>query len=257
IFLKNHSSREHYCTYCTLQIEISDFNMTARPIVDAVLQWDYICLECVIFIVPELGGIIPNSFSQIFSNINDSLCKRFLVRASYLGIYNEKNRIVGATNMNEHLSRSHSISTITVESSETHVNGNTLIKAGKLHLVDMAGSERQSKTGATGERLKEATKINMSFSALGNCISALVDGESAHVPYRDYKLTRLLQASLGGNAKTLMMTTLTYNYEETLSSLRYANRAKSIKNKPNINEDPKDAFLREYQEEIQKIENDD
>ena len=127
---------------------------------------------------------------------------------------------------------------------------------GKLNLVDLAGSERQSKTEATGDRLKEATKINLSLSALGNVISALVDGRSQHIPYRDSKLTRLLQDSLGGNTKTMMIACLSpadNNYEETISTLRYANRAKNIKNKPKINEDPKDAMLREYQAEIEKL----
>lgn len=110
--------------------------------------------------------------------------------------------------------------------------------------------------GSTGDRLKEATKINLSLSALGNVISALVDGKSTHIPYRDSKLTRLLQDSLGGNTKTLMVACLSpadNNYEETLSTLRYANRAKNIKNKPKINEDPKDALLREYQDEIKRL----
>ena len=127
---------------------------------------------------------------------------------------------------------------------------------GKLNLVDLAGSERQSKTGATGERLKEATKINLSLSALGNVISALVDGRSGHIPYRDSKLTRLLQDSLGGNTKTVMVANIgpaDYNYDETMSTLRYANRAKNIKNKPRINEDPKDAMLREFQSEIARL----
>jgi kinesin family protein 3/17 len=122
------------------------------------------------------------------------------------------------------------------------------IRVGKLNLVDLAGSERQAKTGATGDRLKEATKINLSLSALGNVISALVDGKSQHIPYRDSKLTRLLQDSLGGNTKTVMCANCGpagYNFDETLSTLRYANRAKNIKNKPKINEDPKDAMLRE------------
>ena len=109
---------------------------------------------------------------------------------------------------------------------------------------------------STGERLREATKINLSLSALGNVISALVDGKSKHIPYRDSKLTRLLQSSLGGNTKTLMVACVSpadNNYDETLSTLRYANRAKNIKNKPKINEDPKDALLREYQEEIKRL----
>ena len=134
--------------------------------------------------------------------------------------------------------------------------GQDHLRAAKLNLVDLAGSERQSKTGATGERLKEATKINLSLSALGNVISALVDGRCKHIPYRDSKLTRLLQDSLGGNTKTLMVACLSpadNNYDESLSTLRYANRAKNIKNKPCVNEDPKDALLREYQEEIKKL----
>lgn len=107
-----------------------------------------------------------------------------------------------------------------------------------------------------GTRLKEATKINLSLSALGNVISALVDGKSTHIPYRDSKLTRLLQDSLGGNSKTVMVATIgpaSYNYEETLTTLRYANRAKNIKNKPKINEDPKDTMLRQFQEEIDRL----
>ncbi len=122
--------------------------------------------------------------------------------------------------------------------------------------MDLAGSERQSKTQATGARLDEAKAINLSLSALGNVIKALVDGGSSHVPYRDSKLTRLLQDSLGGNTKTVMVAALSpadYNYDETLSTLHYANRAKSIKNKPRINEDPKDALLKEYEQEIKQL----
>ena len=120
----------------------------------------------------------------------------------------------------------------------------------------MAGSERQSKTQATGIRLKEATKINLSLSALGNVISALVDGRQNHIPYRDSKLTRLLQDSLGGNTKTVMIAAISpadYNLDETLSTLRYASRAKAIKNKPRVNEDPKDALLKQYEDEIRRL----
>ncbi|CAL8472203.1 g11745 [Coccomyxa elongata] len=115
-------------------------------------------------------------------------------------------------------------------------------QVGKLNLVDLAGSERQSRTQASGERLKEATKINMALSALGNVISALVDNRTGHIPYRDSKLTRLLQDSLGGNTKTVMIANIgpaEADFEETLSTLRYANRAKNIRNIPRINEDPK------------------
>ncbi|GLI58618.1 hypothetical protein VaNZ11_000353 [Volvox africanus] len=254
---------------------------------------------------PELQGIIPNCFDHIFEIVNGSSGRQWMVRASYLEIYNEevrdllskdsknklelkehkdsgvyvkglnafvvkgvpelknvlevgrKNRSVGATLMNQDSSRSHSIFTITIESIEqTKAQPEGHIKVGKLNLVDLAGSERQSKTGATGDRLKEATKINLSLSALGNVISALVDSKSGHVPYRDSKLTRLLMDSLGGNTKTIMCANMgpaDWNYDETLSTLRYANRAKNIKNKPKINEDPKDAMLREFQEEISRL----
>ena len=251
----------------------------------------------------ELKGVIPRCFEHIFEEIGAIDEKEFLVRASYLEIYNEelrdllkkdvknrlelkedpesgvyvkdlssfvvksvkeidqvfiagtKNRTVGATLMNADSSRSHSIFSIIIEQSGI-VGGETQMAMGKLNLVDLAGSERQAKTGAAGTRLKEATKINLSLSALGNVIKALVDPKKGHVPYRDSKLTRLLQDSLGGNAKTVMIANMgpaDYNFDETINTLRYANRAKSIKNKPKINEDPKDAMLREFQDEIAKL----
>ncbi|XP_031727605.1 kinesin-like protein KIF17 isoform X2 [Anarrhichthys ocellatus] len=249
-------------------------------------------------------GVIPRAFEHIFESIQCAENTKFLVRASYLEIYNEeirdllgsdtkqrlelkehpehgvyardlsvhtvhsvgeceriieqggRSRAVGYTLMNKDSSRSHSIFTIRLEICNTDADGQDRLRAGKLNLVDLAGSERQSKTGATGERLREATKINLSLSALGNVISALVDGRSKYIPYRDSKLTRLLQDSLGGNTRTLMIACLSpadNNYEESLSTLRYANRAKSIQNRPRINEDPKDALLREYQEEIKNL----
>lgn len=190
--------------------------------------------------VKDLTGIVVKSVAEI-----DAVLQR-----------GAKNRSVGATLMNAGSSRSHSIFSIVIECCSTDEDGSEHIKVGKLNLVDLAGSERQSKTGATGDRLKEATKINMSLSALGNVISALVDGKSNHIPYRDSKLTRILQDSLGGNTKTTMVANAgpaDYNYDESLSTLRYANRAKNIKNRPVINEDPKDAMLREYQEEIARL----
>jgi len=112
--------------------------------------------------------------------------------------------------MNEFSSRSHTIFTITLERSEIGVDKKQHLRMGKLHLVDLAGSERQAKTGATGDRLKEAVKINLSLSTLGNVISALVDGKSTHIPYRNSNLTRLLQDSLGGNSKTVMVSLTIY-----------------------------------------------
>mmetsp|Transcript_175257 Transcript_175257/g.562097 ORF Transcript_175257/g.562097 Transcript_175257/m.562097 type:complete len:779 (-) Transcript_175257:52-2388(-) len=252
----------------------------------------------------DLQGVIPRTFGHIFNTINMTPNRKFLVRASYLEIYNEeirdllsknpkqklelkdhpdggvfvkdlsnlivkgvddltqvmevgqKNRSVASTLMNNESSRSHSIFTITVETAETGVDNKDHIRVGKMNMVDLAGSERQSKTGASGDTLKEATKINMSLSALGNVISALVDAKTSFIPYRDSKLTRLLQDSLGGNTKTVMCACIgpvDYNYDETLSTLRYAYRAKSIKNKPKINEDPKDAMIREFQDEIARL----
>merc|ERR1712083_477062 len=191
-------------------------------------------------------------------DLSSFVCKSVSEIEHVMSVGNQ-NRSVGRTEMNEHSSRSHAIFIITVECSELDAEGDAHIRVGKLNLVDLAGSERQAKTGAVGDRLKEATKINLSLSALGNVISSLVDGKSVHVPYRDSKLTRLLQDSLGGNARTIMVANLgpaNYNYDETITTLRYANRAKNIKNKPRINEDPKDALLREFQEEIAKLKGD-
>lgn len=123
-------------------------------------------------------------------------------------------------------------------------------------MVDLAGSERIAKTNAQGDRLKEAAKINLSLSSLCHVISSLTDPKATHIPYRDSKLTRLLQDSLGGNTKTFMIANVgpaDYNFEETMNTLRYASRAKNIQNKPRINEDPKDALLREYQEELERL----
>lgn len=200
---------------------------------------------------PNEGVVVQNLSTHAVHSAEE--CEQLLTIGT-------KNRMVGATLMNAGSSRSHSIFIINLEQISTSSGTENAtadcvatIKKGKLNLVDLAGSERQAKTGATGDRLKEATKINLSLSALGNVISALVDGKSKHIPYRDSKLTRLLQDSLGGNTKTIMIACISpaeFNYDETLSTLRYASRAKNISNKPVINEDPKDAMLREYQAEI-------
>lgn len=138
-------------------------------------------------------------------------------------------RHVGATKMNAESSRSHSIFSIVVESYDT-VTKRTVY--GKLSLVDLAGSERADKTGAGAERLKEAQNINKSLSALGDVIAALSEGEK-FIPYRNNKLTQLMQDSLGGNAKTLMFVNFSpadYNCDETVSALSYAARVKKITN---------------------------
>uniref|UniRef100_A0A3Q4BJL2 Kinesin-like protein n=1 Tax=Mola mola TaxID=94237 RepID=A0A3Q4BJL2_MOLML len=188
-------------------------------------------------------------------DLTSCVCKSIKEIEEVMNMGNQA-RAVGATDMNEHSSRSHALFLITVECSQPGPDGRKHIRVGRLNLVDLAGSERQAKTGVQGERLKEAAKINLSLSALGNVISALADGRSGHVPYRDSKLTRLLQDSLGGNAKTVMVATLgpaSQHYDETLTTLRYANRAKNIQNQPRVNEDPKDALLREFQMEIARL----
>ena len=122
----------------------------------------------------------------------------------------------------------------------------------RLNLIDLAGSERQASTGATGQTLKEGAKINQSLSSLGNVITALSKG-ALHVPYRNSKLTRLLQSSLGGNCKTLMIANMSMaadSFEETLSTLRYANRAKNIQNHVVVNIDPKLKRIKELEAEI-------
>jgi hypothetical protein len=196
---------------------------------------------------PDLGVYIKDLTSTVVKSVSeiDALLQ-----------VGKRNRSVAMTNMNAESSRSHSVFTVVIECSYVDDRGEEHIRVGKLNLVDLAGSERQGKTLATGDRLKEAANINLSLSALGNVISALVDGKSQHIPYRDSKLTRILQDSLGGNTKTVMCANVgpaDYNYSESLSTLRYANRAKNIKNKPIINEDPKDAVIREFQEEIARL----
>ena len=112
------------------------------------------------------------------------------------------------------------------------------MKTGKIYLVDLAGSERISKTGAQGETLKEAKNINKSLTTLGLVINALTDGKSTHIPYRDSKLTRILQESLGGNSKTSLIVTCSpsvFNEKETISTLRFGYRAKQIKNNAKVN----------------------
>jgi WD40 repeat protein len=173
-------------------------------------------------------------------------------------------RSTSSTLMNETSSRSHAIFTITVEQrpvsqKKAAENGSEEVEpqeetAGsyiesKFHLVDLAGSEKIKKTGATGQKMKEGININMGLFTLGNVISALTDDSGrphVHVPYRDSKLTRILQDSLGGNSQTVMIACVSpasSNYYETVSTLNYASRAQKIKNKPVVNHDPVTALI--------------
>ncbi|CAK9831931.1 Centromere-associated protein E [Anthophora retusa] len=258
----------------------------------------------------EEPGIVPLTIQHMFDAITNTMGREFLLRVSYLEIYNEKvndllnksgidlkikedgngqvilkckeeitncpenvlsimkkgdkNRRIGETNMNERSSRSHTIFRITIESREAGGDSDGAIQVSQLNLVDLAGSERARQTGATGERFKEGRHINMSLSTLGLVImqlSELQDGQK-HVNFRDSKLTRLLQTSLGGNAMTAIICAVTpAALEETQCSLSFASRAKSVKTKPQVNEVMSDAaLLKRYakqltrlQEELEKI----
>ena len=269
-------------------------------------------------------GIIPRAIEDIFNFIAaDSHARsKYLVRVSYLQIYNEtvsdllkpertnlqiredkkrgvfvegqsewvvrtpteiygllergaQLRATGSTKMNEISSRSHAVFTIIIEHSiiedDDPLDGTDpaperspsraerqSITVGKLNLVDLAGSERVSLTGATGKRLDESKKINQSLSALGNVISALTDTKTRpHIPYRDSKLTRILEDSLGGNCITTVIANVSPALEafaESVSTLKFASRAKEIKNSAKLNEDlDQRSLLRKYERELREL----
>uniref|UniRef100_M4E0B5 Kinesin motor domain-containing protein n=1 Tax=Brassica campestris TaxID=3711 RepID=M4E0B5_BRACM len=224
-------------------------------------------------------GVTARIFEYLFSRIkmeeegrrDEKL--RFSCKCSFLEIYNEQitdllepsstnlqgaaNRKIAATHMNSESSRSHSVFTCTIESiwerdSLTHS------RFARLNLVDLAGSERQKSSGAEGDRLKEAANINKSLSTLGLVIMSLVDlahGKHRHVPYRDSRLTFLLQDSLGGNSKTMIIANVSPSLcstNETLSTLKFAQRAKLIQNNAKVNEDAS-GDVTALQQEIRKL----
>ncbi|XP_028002055.2 kinesin-like protein KIF27 [Eptesicus fuscus] len=174
-------------------------------------------------------------------------------------------RRTGTTQMNEHSSRSHAIFTISIcqvekntEAAKDESWSSRRQIVSKFHFVDLAGSERATKTGNTGERFKESIQINSGLLALGNVISALGDPrrKSSHIPYRDAKITRLLKDSLGGTAKTVMITCVSpssLNFDESLNSLKYANRARNIRNKPTLNFSPESDRMDEMEFEIKLL----
>jgi len=171
-----------------------------------------------------------------------------------------KKRQTAATLMNAHSSRSHTIFTVTVHMKESNgVDGEEVLRIGKLNLVDLAGSENVGRSGAVDKRAREAGNINQSLLTLGRVITCLVE-RTPHIPYRESKLTRLLQDSLGGRTKTSIIATVSpagINLEETLSTLDYAHRAKNITNKPEVNQRmSKKAVLKEYTEEIERLRKD-
>ena len=249
---------------------------------------------------PELPGIIPFTFSGIFKHIEQSNNCEFVLRLSYMEIYNEtimdllspsninlsiresdqripyvlnltethitdfqsidlclyngeKNRHMGRTNMNERSSRSHTLLRLILESKQ--VDEGT-IKVSHLNLVDLAGSERASATTGDGLRFKEGTFINRSLLTLGTVIRRLSEAkQDSHIPYRDSKLTRILESSLGGNAKTVIICTVTTaSVEETHSTLRFASRAKSVENHAIVNEYSDDSDVDTMLKRLKKLE---
>ncbi|XP_037991221.1 centromere-associated protein E [Motacilla alba alba] len=250
-------------------------------------------------------GIIPKAIQHVFKIICEIPDREFLLRVSYMEIYNEtitdllcdnrkkkplgiredvnrntyvedlieevvvapeqvmewirkgeRNRHYGETKMNEHSSRSHTIFRMIIESRErsdpANANCDGAVMVSHLNLVDLAGSERASQTGSEGVRLKEGCNINRSLFILGQVIKKLCDDPSGFINYRDSKLTRILQNSLGGNAKTVIICTITpVSFDETLSTLQFANTAKGMKNTPKVNEVlDDDALLKRYRKEI-------
>uniref|UniRef100_A0A669CSY7 Kinesin-like protein n=1 Tax=Oreochromis niloticus TaxID=8128 RepID=A0A669CSY7_ORENI len=168
-------------------------------------------------------------------------------------------RRTASTLMNAYSSRSHSVFSVTIHMKEITLEGEELVKIGKLNLVDLAGSENIGRSGAVDKRAREAGNINQSLLTLGRVITALVE-KRPHVPYRESKLTRILQDSLGGRTKTSIIATVSpssSNLEETLSTLEYASRAKNIMNKPEVNQKlTKRTLIKEYTEEIERLKRD-
>lgn len=168
-------------------------------------------------------------------------------------------RQVATTKYNDRSSRSHSVFTITLNMKEVSVDGEEYVRTGKLNLVDLAGSENISRSGAENKRAREAGMINQSLLTLGRVINSLVE-RSPHIPYRESKLTRVLQDSLGGQTKTCIIATISpakVSLDETLSTLEYASRAKSIRNKPRVNQTTsKQALIKDYVSEIERLRGD-
>ncbi|KAI1003783.1 Kinesin-like protein [Podosphaera aphanis] len=201
--------------------------------------------------VEDLAKLVVSSFNEIEHLMDEG----------------NKARTVAATNMNETSSRSHAVFTLTLTQKRQDTKTNMAMeKVAKISLVDLAGSERATSTGATGARLKEGAEINRSLSTLGRVIAALADlsdgkkkkgGKSiAQVPYRDSVLTWLLKDSLGGNSMTAMIAAISpadINFDETLSTLRYADSAKRIKNHAVVNEDANARMIRELKEELEAL----
>ncbi|XP_034942202.1 kinesin-like protein KIF12 [Chelonus insularis] len=257
----------------------------------------------------EDHGLVFRSFVYLFKILQERQGCNFVLKASFLEIYNEKimdllnlgsskkslpvrwskktrgffvenlftveceelddllsvleegmkNRAVGAHNMNEHSSRSHTVLTVHIRSEQQMENGVFISKQGKINFVDLAGSEMTKKTNSEGKTLEEANNINKSLMVLGYCIASLSDSKrkNGHIPYRDSKLTKLLADSLAGNGVTLMIACVSparSNLSETLNTLRYAARAKRIRTKPIVVMDPREALILSLKREVDALQ---
>ncbi|KAF6206386.1 hypothetical protein GE061_017619 [Apolygus lucorum] len=255
-------------------------------------------------------GLIFKSFLYLFKVLQERKECHFILKASFLEIYNEKvidllnpgtarkplavrwskksqrffvenlflvdceelddllavleegmkNRAIGSHTMNEHSSRSHTILTVHITSEQQMENGVFITKQGKINFVDLAGSEMTKKTHSEGKTLEEANNINKSLMVLGYCIASLSDPKkkNGHIPYRDSKLTKLLADSLAGNGVTLMIACVSparSNVSETINTLRYASRAKRIRNKPIVVMDPREALIVSLKREVSALQN--
>ncbi|KAH8833599.1 P-loop containing nucleoside triphosphate hydrolase protein [Flagelloscypha sp. PMI_526] len=205
-----------------------------------------------IFDDAKKGGVIIQGLEEI--PVKDSKDALALLQKG------SDRRQIASTKFNDHSSRSHSIFSITVHMKEAAAAGEDMLKIGKMNLVDLAGSENIGRSGAENKRAREAGMINQSLLTLGRVITSLVD-KAPHIPYRESKLTRLLQDSLGGRTKTSIIATVSparSNVEETLSTLDYALRAKSITNKPELNARmTRNSLLKEYVAEIERLKGDE
>ncbi|XP_008320635.1 kinesin-like protein KIF11 [Cynoglossus semilaevis] len=197
------------------------------------------------------GGVVVKGLEEVTVHNKDEVYQ-ILERGS-------AKRRTASTLMNSYSSRSHSVFSVTIHMKEMTLDGEELVKIGKLNLVDLAGSENIGRSGAVDKRAREAGNINQSLLTLGRVITALVE-KRPHVPYRESKLTRILQDSLGGRTRTSIIATVSpssSNVEETLSTLEYASRAKNIMNKPEVNQKlTKRTLIKEYTEEIERLKRD-
>jgi kinesin family protein 11 len=233
-------------------VKISFIELYNEELKDLLLINDQEERKVRIFEDPAKKSIVVQGMEEVYIK-NAAEGMKLLSDGSY-------KRHVASTQCNDLSSRSHSVFTITVHMKEVDpISGEEYLKIGKLNLVDLAGSENINRSGADNKRAREAGMINQSLLTLGRVINALVD-QSSHIPYRESKLTRLLQDSLGGKTKTCIIATISpakVSLDETISTLEYANRAKSIKNKPQINQTmSKKLLIREYVQEIERLRND-